>query len=99
MLPEKTPDTVVSTTALRSDATLVAIDRDMRQIAQRYGVTRRNDRFARLNLILLCCEEILASKRVRYAMSFIEHEWAVSQAKTSQRMWIEIGPHYLKSHR
>lgn len=71
----------------------------MRQIAQRYGVTRRNDRFARLNLILLCCEEILASKRVRYAMSFIEHEWAVSQAKTSQRMWIEIGPHYLKSHR
>jgi len=52
-LPEKTPDTVVAATALANNAILVAIDRDMKQIAQRYGMTPRNTRFERLIPIVM----------------------------------------------
>jgi predicted nuclease of predicted toxin-antitoxin system len=99
VLPEKTPDPVVAATALANDAVLVAIDHDMTQLAQRYGVKSPTDRFARLNLILICCNEVLASKRLEHAISLIEHEWELSQQKASRRMWIEIGPHYIRTNR
>lgn len=99
VLPEKTPDSVVAATALANHAILVAIDRDMKQMSQRYGMTARGDRFARLSLIRLCCDEVLASKRLKHAMSFVEHEWAVSKEKTARRMWVEIGAHFLRSNR
>ena len=98
-LPEKTPDTVVAATALANNAILVAIDKDMKQIAQRYGMTPRNTRFERLSLIQICCDEVLASKRVEHAMSFLEFEWAFKLEKAARRMWVEIGPHVLKTNR
>lgn len=64
ILPERTPDPVVALTALANKAVLVAIDNDMKQLVQRYGMTPQNDRFARLSLIRLCCDEALASKRL-----------------------------------
>ncbi len=91
VLPEKTPDPVVATTALASGAILVAIDRDMKQMSQRYGMTARGDRFARLSLIRLCCDEVLASKRLKHAMSFVEHEWAVSEMKAARELWPKLG--------
>lgn len=99
VLPDKTPDTVVAATALANDAILVAIDKDMKQIAQRYGMTARNDRFGQLSLIRLCCDEVLASKRIEHAMSFVELEWAFKLEKAARRMWVEIGPHHLKTNR
>jgi predicted nuclease of predicted toxin-antitoxin system len=99
VLPEKTPDPVVAAAALANDAILVAIDHDMKQLAQRYGMTPRGDRFARLSLIRLCCDEVLASKRLSHAMTFVEHEWAVSEEKAARRMWVDIGAHFLRSNR
>ena len=99
VLPEGTPDTQVALSALASAAILVALDRDMRQLAQRYGISQGTDRLARLSLIRLGCNEALAAKRVELAMSLIEHEWAISQEKAARRMWIDIGPHYLRSNR
>jgi len=98
-LPDRTPDAVVAATALANNAILVAIDKDMKQIAQRYGMTPRNNRFDRLSLIRICCDEVMASKRVEHAMSFLELEWAFRSEKAARRMWIEIGPHYLKTNR
>jgi predicted nuclease of predicted toxin-antitoxin system len=98
-LSDRPPDTVVATTALANDAILVAIDKDMKQIAQRYGMTPRNTRFERLSLIQICCDEVLASKRIEHAMSFLEHEWAFKLEKSARRMWVEIGPHNLKTNR
>jgi len=98
-LPDKTPDSVVAASALANDAVLVAIDKDMKQIVQRYGMTPRNDRFSRLSLIHFCCDEVLASKRLEHAMSFVEFEWAFKSEKAARRMWIEIGPHYLRTNR
>ena len=71
----------------------------MKQIAQRYGVTARGDRFARLNLLTLCCSETVAAKRLEHAMSFVEHEWAINQEKAARRMWVDIGAHFLKTNR
>jgi predicted nuclease of predicted toxin-antitoxin system len=99
LLPEKTPDQVVAATALANGAILVAIDHDMKQIAQRYGMTPRGDRFAKLSLIRLCCDEVLAAKRLEHAITLVEHEWAVSEEKTARRMWIDIAAHFLRSNR
>ncbi len=71
----------------------------MKQFSQKYGTTPRGDRFARLNIIRLCCNETLAAKRLEHAMSFVEHEWAVSQEKAARRMWVDIAAHYLRSNR
>jgi predicted nuclease of predicted toxin-antitoxin system len=99
VLPEKTPDLVVAATALANDAVLVAIDNDMKQLAQRYGMTARGDKFARLSIIRLCCNETLAAQRLRHAMTFVEHEWAIAEEKAARRMWVEIRQHDLRTYR
>lgn len=99
ILPEGTPDLVVAATALENNAILVAIDNDMKRIARRYGMTTQEDRFARLSLIHVCCDEVMASKRLKQAISFVELEWAFSQEKAARRMWVDIGPHFLKTNR
>jgi predicted nuclease of predicted toxin-antitoxin system len=98
MLPDKTPDPVVCATALRNKATLVAIDTDMKQFPRRFGISRGNDRFAGLSIIRICCNEVLASKRVAQAMTFIEHEWSCTD-KAARRLWVEIGSHHLRTNR
>lgn len=98
-LPEKSTDAVVCATALANDAILVAIDGDMKTFAKRFGISHGSDRFARLNIIRLCCNEVLAAKRLGQAMSFIEHEWAISEEKSARRLWVEIGPHFIRSNR
>jgi predicted nuclease of predicted toxin-antitoxin system len=99
VLPERTPDHLVALTALANQAALVALDKDMKQLAQRYGTTARGDRLARLNIIRICCNEVIASKRIDHVMSFIVHEWMISEQKVASRMWVEIGPHFIKSNR
>ncbi len=68
-------DELVCKIALVNEAILIAQDKDMKQIAKRFGASSNNDQFSRLNLIRLCCEETMASKRMEQAISFIEHEW------------------------
>lgn len=99
VLPERTPDLVVARTAIENDAVLVAIDNDMRNIAKRYGVAAQKGRFAQLSLIHICCDEVMASKRLRQAMSFIELEWTVRNGRAARRMWVDSGPHFLKTNR
>ena len=98
-LPEKTSDALVCAAALANDSILVALDSDMKQFPKRFGISQSSNRFERLSLIRICCNEVLAAKRLEQAMSFIEHEWNVSEEKTSRRLWVEIGPHHLRSNR
>jgi hypothetical protein len=75
----------------------------MKQFPRRFGISRTgssgDDRFARLSIIRLCCLETLAAKRLDQAMTFVEHEWVVSEDKVARRLWVEIGPHHLRSNR
>jgi predicted nuclease of predicted toxin-antitoxin system len=99
VLPERTPDEAVCAAAMANSAILVAIDGDMKQIARRFGVTPRGERFNRLNIIRLACNEVLASKRLEQAMSLIEHEWHVSDEKMARRLWVDVGAHHIRSNR
>jgi hypothetical protein len=99
VLPEKTADDIVCATALANDAILVAMDGDMKQFPKRFGISQGSSRFDRLSLIRLCCNEVLAAKRLDQAISLIEHEWTFSGAKSSRRLWIEVGAHHLRSNR
>jgi predicted nuclease of predicted toxin-antitoxin system len=92
-------DEVVCATAVHNEAILVAIDADMKRLAKAYGVTPSGDRFDRLSIIRLCCNEVLAVKRLEHALTLIEHEWAFAQAKKSRRMWVDVGPHFIRTHR
>ncbi len=94
------PDDLVCITAMINNAVLVAIDGDMKQFAKRYGVAPGNDgRFDKLHVLRICCDEVLALKRVEQAVSFIQHEWSFTAAKAARRLWVDIGPHFLRSHR
>ncbi len=90
-------DTLVCTAAQANDAILVAFDKDMKRIAQRNGIA--GTRFSRLNLIKFCCPEPVAAARLSAAMSFLEHEWAISDQKASRRLHVEIGKNVLRTHR
>ncbi|PCK81482.1 DUF5615 family PIN-like protein [Rhizobium sophoriradicis] len=96
VLPEKATDLHVCETALRNDAILVAIDGDMRRIANRFG---NNPRFDKLSLLHFGCNEALAAKRLTQAMALIEAEWAFKLEKASRRLWFEVTGQYFKTVR
>ena len=81
-------DKVVCVIADINDAILVALDGDMKRIAQGYGVGGR--RYLNLGLIKLSCFEPDAAERVRAAMSLIEHEWNFTEGQMGRRIFIEI---------
>jgi hypothetical protein len=98
-LPEKTVDKHVCAQSLQLEAILVGIDRDMKQFPTRFGVSPNSDRFRGLSIIRLCCNETLASKRLEQAMTLIEHEWGVSTEKVGRRLWVDVGPHHIRTNR
>lgn len=90
---------MVCTAALANDAILVAIDPDMKSFPKRYGISHGSPRYARLNLIWLGCNEVLAVERIKQAMTLIEHERKISDEKVARRLWVEIGPHHIRTNR
>jgi predicted nuclease of predicted toxin-antitoxin system len=89
MMARGSSDQLVCVIADINQAILVALDGDMKRIAQGYGVGAR--RYLRLGLIKLSCHEPDAARRVKEAMSLIEHEWEYSAGITSgRRIFVEI---------
>jgi Domain of unknown function (DUF5615) len=98
VLSASAKDSVVAATAIQNNAVLIAVDRDMRQLAKRWGNAEDGGRYKQLHLIFIGCNAVLAPKRTEYAMSFIEHEWAIACQKAARRMWVTIMPHYISSY-
>lgn len=96
-IERSSPDTLVAEVALRNNAVLVAVDKDMRQIARRHGIG--GTRYKRLNLLQFLCSQPQSIHRVAEAYSLIEHEWVVAQKKASRRFWVEIGDTFIRTHR
>jgi len=96
VLADKTPDLLVAESAIQNDAILVAIDRDMRIISNRYG---RHPRLGKLDLLHLGCSEVLAAKRLEHAIDLIESEWEFKLKKPPRRFWFEVNSQYLKTLR
>ena len=91
------PDLLVSEVALRNNAILVAVDRDMKRIASRHGIW--SSRFRRLHLLQFLCLEPQAVHRLREALSLVEHEWEIAQRKVARRFWVEIGDSFIRTRR
>ena len=91
------PDPLVATISMENNAVLVALDGDMRRLAQRRGVGQR--RYKRLSLIKISCHETEASRRLEEAMSLIEHEWALASDPSKRRIFVEIGTSFIRTHR
>lgn len=91
------PDPLVATISMENNAVLVALDGDMRKLAQQRGVGQM--RYKRLSLLKLSCPETEAASRVQEAMSLIEHEWAVESDPSKRRMFIDIGSRVIRTYR
>lgn len=91
-LPEKTQDQMVCTAALANNCILVAHDKDMKAMSQL-------DKFKKLNMLLLYCNEVIASKRVAHLMTLIEHEGNACEELKARRFFLEIHTHAFRSHR
>jgi predicted nuclease of predicted toxin-antitoxin system len=96
-LARGSPDHLVCAIADINDAILVALDGDMKRIAQSYGIGART--YLKMGLIKLSCFEPEAAQRVRAAMSLIEHEWNVSEGSTGRRIFVELSDKVMRSHR
>ena len=83
-------DEVVCEAALRNSAVLIAQDGDMKSFARRYSVTPSSDRFNRLCVIRLCCNEVQAAKRVAQLFDLIDVEWAYTKSLAARRLWIDV---------
>jgi len=99
VLGEKVADEVVCATALANDAIFVAIDGDLKYLAKQYGVKPRGERFDRLSVIRLCCNETQAASRLEQALELIYLEWGYAAKKRARRMWLDIGQHMIRTHR
>jgi predicted nuclease of predicted toxin-antitoxin system len=92
-------DDLVVATAILNQAVLIAVDADMRRMVKRFGAPGPTERYSRLSLISIRCNEVMAAKRLAHAMSFIEHEWDFACEKAARRMWVDIEPHKLITYR
>jgi predicted nuclease of predicted toxin-antitoxin system len=91
------PDPLVCAAAEANDAILVALDGDMRALAQRRGIGQRW--FRTLSLIKISCKITRANDRVKAAMSLIENEWLYSADQADRRLFMEIGSDVIRTFR
>jgi predicted nuclease of predicted toxin-antitoxin system len=80
-----------------TDAVLIALDGDMKRIAQSHGIGAA--KYLKLGLIKLSCREPTAARRVKSAMSLIEHEWAHGESNPHRRIFVEIGDRVIRTFR
>jgi len=92
-------DELVVATAILNQAVLIAVDADMRRMVKRFGAPGPTERYSRLSLLSIRCNEVMAAKRLANAMSLIEHEWDFACEKAARRMWVDIEPHKLITYR
>ncbi|TBZ00230.1 DUF5615 family PIN-like protein [Rhizobium leguminosarum] len=96
-LADRTKDPVVCQTALANEAILVAVDKDMRQLTKRFGVT--DERFKNLPMVFCGCSVPMSSARISQSLSLIQHEWDYSEKKVGRRLLIEISNHHITTQR
>jgi predicted nuclease of predicted toxin-antitoxin system len=92
-------DELVAAAAIMNNPLLIAFDRDMKQMAKRFGNPDKDGKFKKLHLLFINCNPVLGPKRLEHFMSYIEHEWQITCKKASRSLWIDVGPHYIRTYR
>jgi predicted nuclease of predicted toxin-antitoxin system len=83
-----TPDNVVADIAIANEAVLVAVDRDMREIAKALGVSK--SRYKRLSLLAFRCREPDAIRRLSVAIPYIQLQLKLTKNNQGRRLFIEV---------
>lgn len=89
-----TPDNVVADIAIANDAVLVAIDRDMKQIAKAMGIS--NKRYKNLSLLSFRCREPQAIRRLKIAIPFIRLQLQLTEGNPGRRLFVEVYANSIK---
>ena len=97
LVPLGSPDPVVATMAEEMGAVFVSLDGDFQKIAPRASFGRR--RFRNLSRIWLRCHEPRAAQRMEAAISLIEFEYELAQARSDKRMIIRLGNDHIRMDR
>jgi predicted nuclease of predicted toxin-antitoxin system len=97
-LPTDTPDPIVAKVAQESDAILVSHDGDFKKIAPRIP-NGSKARFRSLSRIHLQCENVAAATRLAAAISLVEFEWTLAQARPDKRIHITVQANLIKTSR
>ena len=97
-LPTDSPDPLVAKVSEQNGSILVSHDGDFQTIAPKIPNGARN-RFRKLSRIHLGCSYPKAAERVAAAMSLIEFEWEIAQARSDKRILITIQTDVMKTKR
>lgn len=88
-LPEGTEDPIVAKVAQDLSAVLLTDDADFNTIAARRPMGQRV-RFRKLSRVHLACKHSQAVNRIAAAITLIEFEYEIAQARSDKRMILEI---------
>lgn len=97
-LPEGTQDPIVAKVAEDLSAILLTDDADFQTIARRRPEGQRR-RFRKLSRIHLACKHSQAVNRLAAAITLIEFEYELAQARPDKRMIIDVKPTLIRTQR
>ena len=97
-LPINSPDPLVAKVSEKDGYILVSHDGDFDKIAPKIPKGERT-RFRKLSRIHLSCSNAKGAERIGAAMSFIEFEWKIAQARSDKRIFIVIQTDIMKTRR
>jgi predicted nuclease of predicted toxin-antitoxin system len=98
VLPGDTPDPIVAKTSQDMGAILISDDGDFKQIAGKRANAHK-PRFRKLSRVNMKCKHAVASKRIAAAMTLIEFEYEIAQARSDKRMIIDVQPTLIRTLR
>jgi predicted nuclease of predicted toxin-antitoxin system len=97
-LPEGTQDPIVAKVAEDLSAILMSDDSDFSTIAARRPNAQKR-RFRKLSRVHLACKHSQALNRLAAAITLIEFEYEVAQARADKRMIVEVRPTLIRTLR
>lgn len=81
-------DPIVAQIAMANEAVLVAVDRDMRELAKGAGVSK--SRYKTLNLLHFRSKAAIALGRVDEALPYIRLRLDLTTKTKERRLWVEV---------
>lgn len=91
------PDPVICDIALANGAVLVALDGDMKKIAQRRGIG--NKKYRSLNLLKLSCNPVVAKERLAESIDYIRLALSQGKGKKGRKFQVEIKDTLISIHK
>lgn len=97
-MPEGTPDPIVAKVSEDLTAILLTDDADFNTIVAR-RMEGQKRRFRKLSRLHMACKHSRALDRIAAAITLIEFEYEIAQARKDKRMIVEVKPTLIRTLR